>query len=244
MDDIVGGRLYSARRESTGFACAALRAGIVRNSSPMPADAAAAQPTTLPSGTACQPCRYMDTGHTQQYAHDTPGNAQHHRFQQKLQQHIRAPCPQGAAQPDLLHPFPHGHQHDRQYPHPSHRQGQRGDADRQVPEGNLSLPLRAHQLQLVLNGEVVRPVQPQAGTSALEEGKIDLLFEENDGWVMVDYKTDQIGLLSTEVARELRSRHSGQVKEYAAALTTLGVRVRAAHLLLARTGASVDIPLN
>ena len=78
--------------------------------------------------------------------------------------------------------------------------------------------------------------------SEVEEGKIDLLFEEPDGWVLVDYKTDRIPE-APDWERAFAQKYGGQVKVYVAAMRTLGVKIKAAYLLLARTGAHVEIPL-
>ena len=44
--------------------------------------------------------------------------------------------------------------------------------------------------------------------STIEEGKIDLLFEESGGWVLVDYKTDWI----QEKAEEAEEFFRGKVR--------------------------------
>ncbi len=76
----------------------------------------------------------------------------------------------------------------------------------------------------------------------LEEGKIDLLFEDEKGWVLVDYKTDRPGGPPGEIETAFLSRYAAQVREYRAALAALGIEVRAAYLLSARTGAAVEVP--
>ncbi len=75
----------------------------------------------------------------------------------------------------------------------------------------------------------------------VKEGKIDLLFEEADGWVLVDYKTDSIPD-EPDVEQAFIKKYGGQVKVYVMAMKTLGVEVKAAYLLLARTGAHIEIP--
>ncbi len=92
-------------------------------------------------------------------------------------------------------------------------------------------------------GRVLRElpfVRPLPG-AAIEEGKIDLLFEEENGWVLVDYKTDWASQDKEEAESHFREKYSGQIREYREALKTLPVRVTAAYLLIARTGASVQI---
>jgi len=83
----------------------------------------------------------------------------------------------------------------------------------------------------------VRPVD----RSAIEEGKIDLLFEESGGWVLVDYKTDWVAEKTENAAEFFREKYAGQIREYVAALDSLSVKVASAYLLLARTGAAVQI---
>ncbi len=81
-----------------------------------------------------------------------------------------------------------------------------------------------------------------AETGGVEEGVIDLLFEETDGWVLADYKTDQIPGQHGE-AHPLAARYGGQIRAYAQALEAVNVRVKTAYLLLARTGEQIEIPL-
>jgi ATP-dependent helicase/nuclease subunit A len=86
----------------------------------------------------------------------------------------------------------------------------------------------------------VRPVT----RTAVEEGKIDLLFEESDGWVLVDYKTDRTPEKQDpeNVDEFFREKYADQMREYEYAMKDLTVRVKAAYLLLARTGRAVEIP--
>jgi ATP-dependent helicase/nuclease subunit A len=86
----------------------------------------------------------------------------------------------------------------------------------------------------------VRPLD--SGPERVEEGKIDLLFEETDGWVLVDYKTDHLPK-DQEGATSLARKYGGQVNAYVTALIALGIRVKSAYLLLARTGEHVEVPL-
>lgn len=79
-------------------------------------------------------------------------------------------------------------------------------------------------------------------TAEIQEGKIDLLFEEVDGWVLVDYKTDHVPE-GTKADAIFAAKYSGQVNAYAGALRALGITVKAAWLLLARTGEQVAIPI-
>ncbi len=77
---------------------------------------------------------------------------------------------------------------------------------------------------------------------AIEEGKIDLLFEEEGGWVLVDYKTDKLPKDMPDPKPFFEQKYAAQVQAYTAALSALGIRVRSAYLLLARTGAHFEIP--
>ncbi len=79
------------------------------------------------------------------------------------------------------------------------------------------------------------------GADGIEEGVMDLLFEEPDGWVLVDYKTDRVP--TDEASATLGARYGGQVRSYARALSAMNIPVKAAYLLLARTGEQVEIPL-
>jgi ATP-dependent exoDNAse (exonuclease V) beta subunit len=77
----------------------------------------------------------------------------------------------------------------------------------------------------------------------IESGKIDLLFEEAGEWVIVDYKTDLIPAGMVESKGFFSRRYSGQIQAYERALRALGLRIKSAYLLLARTGESVEIRL-
>ena len=65
------------------------------------------------------------------------------------------------------------------------------------------------------------------------EGFADLAFEEPDGWVVIDYKTDKLGALG---ASTLLKRYAPQIGLYRNALEAVGLRVNAAGLLLTRSG--------
>ncbi len=55
--------------------------------------------------------------------------------------------------------------------------------------------------------------------SPLVEGKIDLLFEEGDGWVVVDWKTDRVTTAAARAERE--TLYTPQMESYARALTAV-----------------------
>jgi hypothetical protein len=87
----------------------------------------------------------------------------------------------------------------------------------------------------------IRPVA--GGTGSIDEGRIDLVFEEDGEWVLVEYKTDQLAadLPGPDAEKELLGRHGDQVAGYAAALRDAGVPCREAWLLAARTGLAVRV---
>ena len=86
----------------------------------------------------------------------------------------------------------------------------------------------------------IRPVGP--GQAEIEEGKIDLLFEEAGAWVLVDYKTDHIPKDLEDISSFFMEKYAPQVRAYVTALNAVGVKVSSACLLLARTGAQIEIP--
>ena len=75
----------------------------------------------------------------------------------------------------------------------------------------------------------------------IEEGKIDLLFEGESGWVLVDYKTDWVANSEADAETFFRGKYTSQIREYADALKALSIEVQSAFLLLARTGQAVRI---
>jgi ATP-dependent exoDNAse (exonuclease V) beta subunit len=87
----------------------------------------------------------------------------------------------------------------------------------------------------------VRPLQSEWGPAGMEEGRIDLLFEEDGGWVLVDYKTDQIPPGIEDPERHFRMKYQKQIEQYAAALAAAGIKVEVAYLLLARTGQEIAV---
>src|SRR5262249_23399832 len=82
------------------------------------------------------------------------------------------------------------------------------------------------------------PVLYRDAAGYLVEGKIDLLFEEQDGFVVVDYKTDR------DISRRL-PEHQAQLADHAAALAALGLArpITAAYLLSARDGRAIEVAL-
>jgi ATP-dependent exoDNAse (exonuclease V) beta subunit len=69
----------------------------------------------------------------------------------------------------------------------------------------------------------------------LVEGKIDLLFEEEDGWVVVDWKTDRVPTPALRAERE--TLYAPQLESYARALAAVlgpGTRIKETLLAFAR----------
>jgi ATP-dependent exoDNAse (exonuclease V) beta subunit len=87
------------------------------------------------------------------------------------------------------------------------------------------------------------PLGRAAALSGIEEGKIDLLIEEPDGWVLVDYKTDALPQGGEGIEAAFRSKYSDQIQCYAEALRAMRISVKAAYLLLARPGLQIEVPL-
>ncbi len=85
----------------------------------------------------------------------------------------------------------------------------------------------------------VRPLDQ----AEIEEGKIDLLFEEPGGWVLVEYKTDRIPDETEDTRSFFADKYAGQVRAYVSSLQMMGVKVHSAYLLLARTADHIEIPL-
>jgi ATP-dependent helicase/nuclease subunit A len=76
------------------------------------------------------------------------------------------------------------------------------------------------------------------------EGRIDLLFEEESAWMIVDYKTGRISpdMKEAEKMEEyFRNRYAGQIQTYRNALENLSINVGGVFLLLARTGGVVKM---
>jgi ATP-dependent helicase/nuclease subunit A len=77
-----------------------------------------------------------------------------------------------------------------------------------------------------------------AGNAALPElliGRIDLAFEEADGWVIADYKTD---VADAKVLKSRTEQYRRQVDVYAACWTRItGARVKERRLVFTAPGA-------
>jgi ATP-dependent helicase/nuclease subunit A len=127
-----------------------------------------------------------------------------------------------------------------------HNLGRKGTEELSLMLRNaLGSPLLARALRASSSGgrmwRELPFVRPSFGGDVPVEGKIDLLFEEDGAWVLVDYKTDQVPREAQDVPVFFRERYSAQVRDYLAALQDLALRVKAAYLLLARTGDAIEI---
>ncbi len=89
--------------------------------------------------------------------------------------------------------------------------------------------------------QVMQRVMRQDGTPlpTVLRGVIDLIFREDDGWVLVDYKTDRLeGKTPAEAARE----HAAQVRLYARAWESCtGEAVKQTYLYFTSAGALVEV---
>jgi ATP-dependent helicase/nuclease subunit A len=75
---------------------------------------------------------------------------------------------------------------------------------------------------------------PHAPPLEVLDGRIDLLFREDDGWVIVDYKSDSAG---ERIPADLMQRYRGQLSLYRAAWEKLsGETVKETKLLFTATG--------
>ena len=74
------------------------------------------------------------------------------------------------------------------------------------------------------------------GRDRYVEGFVDLAFEEADGWVLADYKTDALPAPEPRGVQLLKERYRPQVEEYRRAVSAAGMKVTACGLWLAATG--------
>lgn len=85
------------------------------------------------------------------------------------------------------------------------------------------------------------PDSPDKG-SVLVQGIADLVFAEDDGLVLLDYKTDNLpGMNEEQREEEARKRHSVQIDSYAAAFTKSGRKVSEKWIYLVRYSQFVKI---
>ncbi len=74
--------------------------------------------------------------------------------------------------------------------------------------------------------------------TTITEGVADLLFLDQSGWVLVDYKSD------ASIPSERLVAYQRQLRLYAAMLAAAGIEVAEAHLLLTATGESINAALD
>ncbi len=110
------------------------------------------------------------------------------------------------------------------------------DADKQRAQAMVERALKSELLERVRRAaEVYRelPFALAQPDGALLEGKLDLLFRENNRWVLVDYKTDP---------RPESEKYRAQMRAYREALArTAGVEVAESLLFFVATGQVVKL---
>lgn len=91
----------------------------------------------------------------------------------------------------------------------------------------------------MLSGAKVYREQPfqMRRAGSLVQGVIDLIVEDGDGAILVDYKTDRSGLDTESV----RARHGQQVNLYREAAELAGLHIKQAVVYLFSTGSIVEI---
>ncbi|MCR5615456.1 MAG: UvrD-helicase domain-containing protein [Saccharofermentans sp.] len=86
------------------------------------------------------------------------------------------------------------------------------------------------------------PATDDSKDYALVQGKIDLLYETDEGWVVLDYKTERSDMPDQEArAEEAKERHGFQLSSYSAALEASGMKVKARYVYLVRFGEFVEV---
>lgn len=91
----------------------------------------------------------------------------------------------------------------------------------------------------------VPAVEESSNDAALVQGIIDLVYESEDGWVIVDYKTDRFDEkecgTSDKRAEQAIKKHAFQLDSYAAAYEAAGRKVSKRYLYLVRYGEFVEV---
>src|SRR5690606_17270599 len=81
----------------------------------------------------------------------------------------------------------------------------------------------------------------EEGDSQIVQGIIDCLFEEEDGWVLLDYKTDRVSQIS-DVPKEMSARYEIQLSVYQEAVEAiLKIPIKERLLYLFSSGEEVKI---
>ncbi|SCW52383.1 PD-(D/E)XK nuclease superfamily protein [Ruminococcaceae bacterium YRB3002] len=76
----------------------------------------------------------------------------------------------------------------------------------------------------------------------LVQGKIDAIYEEDDGSVIVDYKTDNYGDVPQEVViAEAKKNHKYQIDCYEASCESSGIHIKAKYLYLVRYSLIISV---
>ena len=80
------------------------------------------------------------------------------------------------------------------------------------------------------------------GDSALVQGIIDLIYKADDGFTILDYKTDRLSGADPESrAKEALERHAFQLYSYASACKKDGITIVHKLLYLVRYGEFVEV---
>jgi ATP-dependent helicase/nuclease subunit A len=109
-----------------------------------------------------------------------------------------------------------------------------GRADTRLVEVPFAVAMSAAEYSRIGNGAAV---DASNAISEIIEGRIDLAFRDDDGWTIVDYKSDAAG---AAVPPLLMQRYRAQLALYAAAWEKLtGERVSHTSLLFTATGEAV-----
>ncbi|MZP31007.1 helicase-exonuclease AddAB subunit AddA [Heliobacterium undosum] len=99
--------------------------------------------------------------------------------------------------------------------------------------------MREVPFTLALPAAEIHPEKRAEGESIIIQGVIDCLFEEDDGWVLLDYKTDRrpIGMDVEPWLQQLRDSYLGQVNLYHRAVeSVLKAKVKGRCLFLLSLG--------
>lgn len=98
------------------------------------------------------------------------------------------------------------------------------------------------------SGRVYREVPfvlaiPDSGEEVLLQGVADSLFAEDDGWVLLDFKTDHFWGNPNNWPEQALQRYGGQLRWYRRALAqVLDVQIKESYLYLLTAGQAVPLP--
>lgn len=103
--------------------------------------------------------------------------------------------------------------------------------------------LREYSTLLLIPAELADPVRFAGSGRSIElQGVIDLCFREGDDWILVDYKTDQMGRLPAAMQKERMRAYRTQAALYRRSIEELtGERVKEAYLAFLREGVNVPV---